>query len=75
MLARARATWSEPAQQLVHISNGRASFNDRQHADLIEVMPACYAHAPYIEIEAKAKEAAIHRLRGWPHDTGHPAQR
>ncbi|HEX8404238.1 MAG TPA: UV DNA damage repair endonuclease UvsE [Duganella sp.] len=68
MLAKARATWADPAQQLVHISNGRASFNDRQHADMIDVMPACYAHAPYIEIEAKAKEEAIHRLRGWRDD-------
>src|SRR3954468_20810490 len=25
MLAQARATWADPAQQLVHISNGRAS--------------------------------------------------
>lgn len=65
MLAKARATWSDPGQQLVHISNGRNGFNDRQHADLIDVMPACYAHAPYIEIEAKAKEEAIRGLRGW----------
>jgi UV DNA damage endonuclease len=65
MLAKARATWSDPSQQLVHISNGRSAFNDRQHADLIDVMPACYAHAPYIEIEAKAKEEAIRRLRDW----------
>ena len=66
MLAKARTTWADPAQQLVHISNGRSAFNDRQHADLIDVMPACYAHAPYIEIEAKSKEDAIRRLRGWP---------
>ena len=65
MLAQARATWAEPAHQLVHISNGRSRFNDRQHADLIDVMPACYAHAPYIEIEAKAKEDAIRKLRRW----------
>lgn len=65
MLAKARATWSCPSQQLVHISNGRSAFNDRQHADLIEVMPACYAYAPYIEIEAKAKEEAIRKLRDW----------
>jgi len=65
MLAQARATWPDPAMQLVHISNGRESFNDRQHADLIDVMPACYALAPYIEIEAKSKEEAIRKLRGW----------
>lgn len=66
MLAKARATWLDPAQQLVHISNGRSAFNDRQHAELIDIMPACYAHAPYIEIEAKSKEDAICGLRGWP---------
>jgi UV DNA damage endonuclease len=65
MLAKARATWAEPSQQLVHISNGRSGFNDRQHADLIDVMPACYANAPWIEIEAKAKEEAIRKLRDW----------
>lgn len=34
-------------------------------ADLIDVMPACYVHAPYIEIEAKSKEEAIRKLRAW----------
>jgi UV DNA damage endonuclease len=70
MLARARSTWAEPAHQLVHISNGRSSFNDRQHADLIETMPACYARAPWIEIEAKAKEEAIRQLRPWQQAAG-----
>jgi len=65
MLARARTTWHDPSQQLVHISNGRTGFNDRQHSDLIDVMPACYVHAPYIEIEAKSKEEAINKLRDW----------
>jgi UV DNA damage endonuclease len=65
MLARARETWPDPAQQLVHISNGREGFNDRQHSDLIAVMPSAYAQAPWIEIEAKNKEEAIAGLRGW----------
>lgn len=65
MLSKARATWADPAHQLVHISNGREGFNDRQHADLIEVMPSSYLGAPYIEIEAKLKEEAIRGLRGW----------
>lgn len=65
MLAKARSTWAVPEHQLVHISNGRTSFNDRQHADLIETMPAAYAQAPWIEIEAKSKEEAIRGLRGW----------
>lgn len=65
MLAEARATWANPAHQLVHISNGRESFNDRQHADLIDTMPASYAAAPWIEIEAKSKEEAIAKLGPW----------
>jgi UV DNA damage endonuclease len=65
MLAKARDTWPDPALQLVHISNGREGFNDRQHADLISTMPAAYAQAPWIEIEAKNKEEAIAGLRGW----------
>jgi UV DNA damage endonuclease len=66
MLARARETWPDPAQQLVHISNGRSGFNDRQHADLIDAMPSAYARAPWIEIEAKSKELAIRKLRAAP---------
>jgi UV DNA damage endonuclease len=65
MLTRARETWAEPAHQLVHISNGREDFNDRQLAELISVMPSSYAQAPWIEIEAKNKEEAIAGLRGW----------
>jgi UV DNA damage endonuclease len=65
MLARARDTWAEPAHQVVHISNGREDFNDRQHADLIATMPASYAGAPWIEIEAKLKEEAIAGLQAW----------
>lgn len=65
MLLKARETWADPAHQLVHISNGRASFNDRQHADMIETMPASYVQAPWIEIEAKFKEDAIRKLQPW----------
>lgn len=65
MLRKARETWAVPEHQLVHISNGRAGFNDRQHADLIDTMPASYARAPWIEIEAKLKEEAIQGLRPW----------
>jgi UV DNA damage endonuclease len=65
MLQKARATWADPSHQLVHISNGREGFNDRQHSDLIEVMPSSYLAAPYIEIEAKLKEEAIRGLRNW----------
>jgi UV DNA damage endonuclease len=65
MLMKARETWPDPAIQMVHISNGREGFNDRQHSDLISVMPSAYAMAPWIEIEAKNKEEAIAGLRGW----------
>lgn len=65
MLLKARATWANPAHQLVHISNGREGFNDRQHSDLIATMPSSYAQAPWIEIEAKSKEEAIAGLRPW----------
>lgn len=65
MLLKARETWANPAHQLVHISNGREGFNDRQHSDLIGVMPSSYLAAPYIEIEAKMKEEAIRGLRSW----------
>jgi UV DNA damage endonuclease len=66
MQDKARATWAVPEHQLVHISNGRSGFNDRQHADLIDTMPSSYARAPWIEIEAKLKEEAIEGLRHWP---------
>jgi UV DNA damage endonuclease len=66
MLEAARETWPRPEWQLVHISNGRESFADRHHSDLIEEMPASYARAPWIEVEAKHKELAIERLQdGW----------
>jgi len=64
-LVKARATWRDPAHQLVHISNGREGFNDRQHSDLISTMPSAYLQAPWIEIEAKHKEEAIRGLTGW----------
>lgn len=62
MLAAARTTWPDPTWQLVHISNGRTSFNDRRHSDLITVMPSAYRDAPWIEVEAKGKEQAIAKL-------------
>jgi UV DNA damage endonuclease len=64
MVEAARETWQHPEWQLVHISNGRESFRDRQHSDLVETMPAAYRRVPWIEVEAKHKELAIERLRG-----------
>lgn len=63
MFYAARETWANPEWQLVHISNGQEAFSDRQHSDLITTMPSVYQEAPWIEIEAKAKEEAIARLR------------
>jgi UV DNA damage endonuclease len=62
MVEAARGTWANPEWQLVHISNGRTSFRDRHHSDLIETMPAAYRRVPWIEVEAKHKELAIERL-------------
>jgi UV DNA damage endonuclease len=63
MLAAARETWPVPEWQLVHISNGRATFGDRNHSDFIEAMPAAFRDAPWIEVEAKQKELAVERLQ------------
>lgn len=63
ILRAARQTWPVPEWQLVHISNGREFFYDRQHSDLITVMPSAYRKAPWIEVEAKLKELAIEKLK------------
>ncbi len=63
MLSAARETWTVPEWQLVHISNGRESFGDRNHSDFIETMPAAFRDAPWIEVEAKHKELAIEKLQ------------
>ncbi len=63
MLRAARETWPIPEWQLVHISNGREFFNDRNHSDLITTMPSAYRDAPWIEVEAKQKELAIEKLK------------
>ena len=56
-------TWPEPEWQLVHISNGRTALADPSHSDFIRVLPSAYWQAPYIEVEAKAKEQAIAQIR------------
>jgi UV DNA damage endonuclease len=63
ILEAAATTWPVREWQLVHISNGREAFNDREHSDLITVMPSSYRNAPWIEVEAKHKEEAIAKLR------------
>jgi len=59
----ARETWSNPENQLVHISNGRERFQDRAHHDLVFTMPEVFRFAPWIEVEAKHKEIAIEKLK------------
>jgi UV DNA damage endonuclease len=59
----ARETWANPANQMVHISNGRGKFGDRAHSDLISTMPEVFRFAPWIEVEAKHKEIAIAKLQ------------
>lgn len=67
MLKKAARTWPDPQWQLTHISNGRSGFSDMSHSDYITTMPSCYRDAPWIEVEAKAKDLAVTRLRemGW----------
>ena len=63
MFWAARATWPDPAWQLTHISNGRAFFADTRHSDLVTQMPSVYRYAPWIEVEAKAKDRRIALLQ------------
>ncbi|MCB0121654.1 MAG: hypothetical protein KDE58_05385, partial [Caldilineaceae bacterium] len=63
MVDGARATWPEPTWQVLHISNGRESFCDRRHSDMVTEMPTAYWNAEWIEVEAKHKEEAIQALR------------
>jgi UV DNA damage endonuclease len=63
MLLAARETWPVPEWQLVHISNGRTSFGDRNHSDFIETMPTAFRRPLWIEVEAKQKELAIEKLQ------------
>lgn len=62
MFLAARATWPVAEWQLVHISNGREHFADRQHSDLVSTMPEIFRRASWIEVEAKHKELAIEKL-------------
>jgi UV DNA damage endonuclease len=67
ILAAARETWPRPEWQLVHLSNGRDSFADPAHHDLITTFPSAFWQVPWIEVEAKKKEQAIRKLReDWP---------
>ncbi len=58
----AARTWPDLSWQIAHLSNGRDGFLDRRHSDLIDQFPSAFLRVPFIEIEAKAKEVAIHDL-------------
>ncbi len=55
----ARATWSPPEWQVVHLSNGAQGPQDRRHSQLIGDLPGAYFDVPWIEVEAKGKEDAV----------------
>jgi UV DNA damage endonuclease len=59
----ARATWTPPEWQVVHLSNGINGPQDRRHTDLITHFPDAYRDVPWIEVEAKGKELALAGLR------------
>ena len=64
---RAGQTWPDPAWQIVHLSNGRGGPQDPAHHDLVLEVPPSYRTVPWIEVEAKGKEVAIHHLQTyWP---------
>jgi UV DNA damage endonuclease len=64
MTLAARDTWRpHPGWQIVHLSNGVASFADPRHSDLITAFPSAFLDAPWVEVEAKGKENAIEPLR------------
>ncbi|WP_376777627.1 UV damage endonuclease UvsE [Deinococcus rubellus] len=60
----ARATWTPPAWQVVHLSNGIDGPQDRRHSHLITDVPSAYFDVPWIEVEAKGKEEAVLALIG-----------
>jgi UV DNA damage endonuclease len=64
MTLAARETWQPyPEWQVVHISNGAASFADPRHSDVISAFPSAFLDVAWVEVEAKHKEAAIEPLR------------
>jgi UV DNA damage endonuclease len=65
ILAAARQTWPVPQWQMVHLSNGKESFQDRRHSDLITVVPSAFWQPLWVEVEAKHKELAIAQLRSF----------
>jgi len=63
----AAETWPRLEWQIVHLSNGAASFADPRHSVLITSVPAAFRDVPWVEVEAKGKEQAIAEVRNiWP---------
>lgn len=59
-----RDTWGNEQQYFTtHISNGTAGLWDHRHSDYIEHFPLALHDVPYVEIEARAKESAIFKLK------------
>jgi UV DNA damage endonuclease len=63
LIERSASTWSPKAWQLVHVSSGRDGPDDPRHHDFITALPLGLGRAPWVEVEAKAKENAIDQLR------------
>lgn len=63
MTLEAGDTWPDRDWQIVHISNGRESFGDPCHSDLIHTLPGAFHDVPWIEVEAKSKELAIAEIQ------------
>ena len=59
----ARATWTPPEWQLVHLSSGKSGLHDARHHELILEFPDAFRRVGYVEVEAKTKEFAIQDLQ------------
>lgn len=58
-----RSTWTNPENQVCHISNGKDYYCDRKHSDYISEFPEHLKDCQWVEVEAKAKDDAIKQLR------------
>ena len=79
MLALARATWPAPEWQMVHISNGRESFNDPRHSDLITDYARRLSRRPLDRGRGKAQRSGDRktprRVARLTHDLEHRVER
>lgn len=59
-----RETWSNEQDYFTtHISNGTNGLWDHRHSNYIEYFPLALHDVPYVEVEARAKELAIFKLK------------